>query len=136
MKGKVVCLFVFDVAEEIITSHVDLCRFQLRLARDDCGKTGFAEFYAFDPATGNRWELSAKAYLTPRQETLMAQDPYLIREMARHFAADLKGRGVSGVQIQASAFASLNGRPSQPLIDPHADLAKVTGSDWILPLTH
>ncbi len=92
-------------------------------------KTGYAEFYAFDPATGDRWKLPVKTYLTPRQETLMARDPYLIREMARHFAADLKRHGFPGVQIQASAFASLNGRPSQPLIDPQIDLARAAGSD-------
>jgi vitamin K-dependent gamma-carboxylase len=87
-------------------------------------KTGYVEFFAFDSGTGKRRELSVKTYLTSRQETLMAQDPYLIREMARHFAADLASRGLSEVKIQVIAFASLNGRPSQPLIDPQVDLAE------------
>jgi vitamin K-dependent gamma-carboxylase len=98
-------------------------------------KTGYAEFYAFDPATGRRWKLSLENYLTPRQETLMAQDPYLIREMARRFAADLRQRGFPDAQIRVNAFATLNGRPSQPLINPEMNLVGATPTGWIRPLT-
>lgn len=86
-------------------------------------KSGYAEFRAFDPATGNRWRLSAREYLTPRQETMMAQDPDLVRAMARRMAADLRERGYRQIQIQADSFATLNGRPSQRLLDPKVDLA-------------
>jgi vitamin K-dependent gamma-carboxylase len=96
-------------------------------------KTGYAEFYAFDPATGKRWELPVKSYLTPRQETLMAQDPYLVREMARRLAADLKDQ-FPDVQIRVNAYAALDGRPGQRLINPQVDLARAAGSGWILPL--
>jgi vitamin K-dependent gamma-carboxylase len=99
-------------------------------------KTGYAEFYAFDPATGKRWKLSLKKYLTPRQEMLMAQDPYLIREMARRLAAILKSRGFPNVQIRVNAFATLNGRSSQRLIKSQIDLARAAGSGWIVPLHH
>jgi hypothetical protein len=97
-------------------------------------KTGYVEFYAFDPATGRRWNLSAKDYLTPRQEVMMAQDPDLIRAMARRLAHDLKARGFTEVQIHADAFATLNGRPSQRLIDPTVNLAAPVPRGWILPL--
>jgi hypothetical protein len=56
-------------------------------------KTGYVEFYAFDPTTGRRWQLSTKDYLTPRQEIMMAQDPDLIRALARRLAKDLKAQG-------------------------------------------
>ena len=99
-------------------------------------KTGYVEFNAFDPASGRRWRISAEDYLTPRQEALMAQDPDLIRAMARHLAADLKKRGLEQIQIRADAFATLNGRPSQRMIDPNVDLASRVPSGWILPMVN
>jgi vitamin K-dependent gamma-carboxylase len=97
-------------------------------------KTGYVEFYAFDPATGRRWQLSARDYLTPRQETMMAQDPDLIRAMARRLARDLKAQGFTQIEVHADAFATLNGRPSQRLIDPSVNLAAQVPRSWIVPL--
>ena len=96
-------------------------------------KTGYAEFYASDPATGARWKLSLKKYLTPRQELMMAQDPYLIRALARRLAQDLRAEGHANVQIKVNAFATLNGHPSQRLIDPNIDLVGNADAGWILP---
>jgi hypothetical protein len=95
-------------------------------------KTGFAEFYAYDPANGRRWKL--RNDLTPRQEVMMAQDPYLIRELARRLAKDLRTQGNAGIQIKVNAFATLNGRPSQRLIDSDVDLAGPLAPGWILAL--
>ena len=64
----------------------------------------------------------------------MAQDPFMVRALARHIAADFSARGVTGVEVRADSFASLNGRPAQRLIDPHVNLAVPTSGDWILPL--
>ena len=97
-------------------------------------KTGYVEFYAFDPVIGRRWRLPARDYLTPRQETMMAQDPDLIRAFARHLAADLRKQGHPQIQIRADAFATLNGRPSQRMIDPKVNLAARVPGGWILPL--
>jgi hypothetical protein len=95
-------------------------------------KTGFVEFYACDRATGRRWKL--RNYLTPRQEMMMAQDPYLIRALARRLAKDLQAQGHPHVQIKVNAFATLNGRPSQRLIDSNIDLAGPVSAGWILAL--
>ncbi len=97
-------------------------------------KTGHAEFFAFNPASGQRWKLPVKNYLTPRQELMMSQDPYLIRAMARELSADLKRRGLGYVEVQADAVATLNGRPSQHLINPNVNLAGPLQCNWILPL--
>jgi len=97
-------------------------------------KTGYVEFYAHDPATGRRWKLSLKDYLTPRQEIMMAQDPYLIRAMARRLATDLQNQNCRPIEVKAEAFATLNGRPSQRLIDPEIDLTGETSPGWIIPL--
>ncbi len=96
-------------------------------------KTGYAEFYAFDPTTGAPWKLSVKKYLTPRQELMMAQDPYLILALARRLAQDLRAEGHLNVQIKADAFATLNGHPRQRLIDPNTDLVGKVAAGWILP---
>jgi len=97
-------------------------------------KTGYAEFYAFDPATGRRRKLSLNDYITPRQEMMMAQNPYLIRDMARHLAEDFKRREGRDLQIAVESFATLNGRSSQPLISPEVDLARSLGPGWIVCL--
>jgi hypothetical protein len=97
-------------------------------------KTGYVEFHAFDPDSARRWNISLDDYLTPRQKALMAQDPDLIRAMARHLGEDLKARGFTEIQIHADAFATLNGRPSQRIIDPAVDLAARVPSGWIVPL--
>ena len=94
-------------------------------------KTGYVEFYAVDPETGSRRKLSVKDYLTPRQEMMMAQDPYLIRQMARHLASSLE---TTHIAVTVEAFASLNGRPSQPLVDPGINLAGPTARGWIVAL--
>jgi hypothetical protein len=106
------------------------CAWRVMLAE----KTGYTEFYAHDPATGRRWRLPLKDYVTPRQEMLMAQDPYLIRALARRLAADLQKENCHPIEVKAEAFATLNGRPSQRLIDPEVDLAGPTPPRWIIPL--
>lgn len=97
-------------------------------------KTGFVEFHAVEPASGQRHRISTKEYLTPRQEMMMAQDPQLIRAFARHLSSELRSRGQPSVQIKVNAYASLNGRPSQPMINPAVDLAGPAPTGWIVPL--
>ncbi|HZV33581.1 MAG TPA: HTTM domain-containing protein [Verrucomicrobiae bacterium] len=99
-------------------------------------KSGYAEFYAFDPASDRRWKIPTEIYLTPRQEMMMDQDPDLIRQMARRMGDDLKQRGRRAVQINVESFATLNGRPSQRLINPGIDLAGPTTPGWILQLAY
>ena len=98
-------------------------------------KTGYAEFHAVDPATGQHRRIVTRDYLTPRQERMMAQDPQLIRAFAQHLSSELKSRGELNVRIKVQAYASLNGRPSQPIISPDVDLAGLVSSGWIVPLT-
>jgi len=95
-------------------------------------KRGTAAFIARD---GNKsWHIDPREYLTPRQVVMMAQDPYLIRAFARHLAEDLRKRGHPKIEIRTDAYATLNGRPSQRLIDPAADLAGPLKPGWIIPL--
>lgn len=106
------------------------CAWQVMIAE----KTGYVEFFALDPVTGRRRRLSVKDEITPRQEMMMAQDPYLIRQMALHLAKTLNASGIRSFEIRTEAFATLNGRPSQRLIDPEANLSKEPVSAWIIPI--
>ena len=97
-------------------------------------KTGYVEFCAHDRFRGRRTRIETRDYITPRQALLMAQDPYLIRELARRISDDFEARGERSVEISVDAFATINGRPSQRIVDPKANLARQTGGGWILPL--
>ena len=95
-------------------------------------KAGFTEFIARDTATGREWVVPAREYVTERQEKMMAQDPFMVRALARHIAADLRGRGFAGIEVRADAFATINGHPAQRLIDPQVDLAATVPPGWIV----
>lgn len=90
-------------------------------------KTGYVEFRALDPSSGWFARIKPERYITPRQQTLMAQDPFLIRQLALHIAEELRSKGHKNVRVFADAFATLNGSPSRPLIDPEHDFAADVG---------
>lgn len=92
-------------------------------------KTGYAEFFAVNPATGDRKEIALSEYITPRQQMMMAQDPFQIRAMARYL-----GQKFPGQEIHVDAFATLNGRPSQRLVRNDVNLAGPTVEPWVVPL--
>ena len=53
-------------------------------------KAGTTEFIASDRLTGRQWRLRPRNYVTGRQEKMMAQDPFMVRALARHIASDLR----------------------------------------------
>jgi len=93
-------------------------------------KRGHVTFDCVDRLEQRHWRVDPKTLLTPRQSVMMAQDPYLIRQFARHLSEQEGGR----IEVRADAFATLNGRPSQRLIDRTVDLSQPEIRDWILPL--
>ncbi|MGV3756618.1 MAG: HTTM domain-containing protein [Verrucomicrobiota bacterium] len=97
-------------------------------------KTGYVEFYAFNPDTGKRERLGVDHLITPRQKVMMAQDPGMIAQLARRLAEDFPTMGKSGWEVRADAWATLNGCPSQRLIRPDVNLAGPLPTDWIVPL--
>ncbi len=97
-------------------------------------KTGYVEFFAFDPATGTRERLGTSHLISPRQRVLMAQDPGMIRQLAVRLAEELSAQGKAGWEVRADAWGTLNGHPSQRLIRPEVNLAGPLPEDWIVPL--
>ncbi len=97
-------------------------------------KSGYVEFVARRPSAATEWRVPVSTYITERQERMMAQDPEMVRALARRIADDLRAQGMGDVEVRANAFASLNGRPVQPLVDPRVNLAGPLPSHWIVPL--
>jgi len=93
-------------------------------------KWGTAAFRVRHPETGEETEVDPADSLTRRQVHMMSTQPDMIRQFATHLA---DGRDV---EVYADVFVSLNGRPSERLIDPEADLATVGPScgrrSWVL----
>jgi hypothetical protein len=87
-------------------------------------KSGNVRFTAKERQTGRAVSIERAPALTPVQELALGRDPRLIIEFARHLAREVRARTGCEVAIFADAFASLNGRPAQRLIDPGVDLTR------------
>ncbi len=102
-------------------------------------KNGSVDFRVVEPATGRVFHASPAQYFTPFQTAMMAPQPDMVLEAAHIVAADFRARGVVRPAVYADAFAALDGRPMQRLVDPHVDLARETdglfNKPWILPMT-
>lgn len=98
-------------------------------------KNGSIVYRVRNPETGREWQVGPMRYLTWRQANEMTGQPDLILKLAHHIADDFRERGP--VEVRVDAFVSLNGRPAARLIDPNADLARVSDgiapASWILP---
>jgi vitamin K-dependent gamma-carboxylase len=92
-------------------------------------KTGYAEFFAVNPGTGERRQVPLSNYITLRQQMMMAQDPFQVRALAQYL-----GQQYPGWEIHTDAFETLNGRPSQRIVREDIDLAGPVPQDWIVPL--
>lgn len=101
-------------------------------------KYGDVRFFAYMPQSGQFMEVAHEPYLTPRQRSKMPDHPEMVRHFANFLGAELQATEGEPVVIYAWAMASLNGRPSQLLIDPSVDLTQTTlrfgENDWVLPL--
>jgi len=100
-------------------------------------KNGSVEFQVRNPLTNQTWQVRPREYLKPQQVKMMATQPDMILAFAHYLAEIYRAKGNADVEVRAEAFASLNGRPSQRLIDPSVDLSRVQDSfqpkPWILP---
>jgi vitamin K-dependent gamma-carboxylase len=103
-------------------------------------KTGQAEFEVRAADLPSPRLTFPERDLTPLQARMMATQPDMILDYAHFLAARARAEGHTQVEVYARATAALNGRPSQPLIDPRADLAAAPRtafgpSPWIVPLS-
>ena len=102
-------------------------------------KSGSTVFYIQNKANGETVQVNTRGYIEPWQERKMAGKPYMIWEFAQYLKKEHEAMGLD-VAVFVSAYASLNGRQYQELIDPEVDLASVSRptwghASWIRPLT-
>ena len=102
-------------------------------------KNGAVDFRVVEPSTGRTFRVSPSDYFTPYQTAMMSTQPDMVLEAARTVAADYRKRGLVEPAVYVDAFASLNGRAMQRLLDPTVDLARevdgLSNKTWILPMT-
>jgi hypothetical protein len=87
-------------------------------------KTGDVELRVVDRATGQRFTVSPRDELSPRQVAIMSTQPQMIIQYARHVAERFEQSGHRDVAVYADAFSSLNGHRTQRLLDPSYDLSE------------
>jgi hypothetical protein len=100
-------------------------------------KSGQASFYVRDKKTGREWEVMNRDFLNAHQEKQMSMQPDMLISFA-HFLADTFSRcGLNNPSVRVEARVTLNGMPSQLLLDPKIDLTTVQDGwehkSYILP---
>lgn len=103
-------------------------------------KGGEVQFVVSEPSSNRKINVDPRHYLTDLQLVEMVAQPDLILQMAHHIADDYRGRGHARVEVRAETRIALNGRRSEPLIDPEVDLAAQSdgwsAKPWITPAPH
>jgi hypothetical protein len=101
-------------------------------------KSGHTEFHLTDPVSKKKWTIHPANQLTRLQVKMMNTQPDMILQFAHRLAAQWRRKGYPQIQVRVHAFAALNGRPAQQLINPRQDLAKIPQGfghkEWITPL--
>jgi len=99
-------------------------------------KAGYANFKIVDRTNDEIFYIDNSDFLTPFQEKQMAFQPDFILEYA-HYLRNHFGKQGKEVEVYVESYVALNGRRSQPFINPSVDLTKVKESfarkKWILP---
>ena len=100
-------------------------------------KAGYAQFTIVDGVSGKRFAVDNADFLTPFQEKQMSFQPDFILEYAHMLGTHFQSQGHQQVQVYVESYVALNGRLSQPFIDPEVDLMQEWESfahqEWILP---
>ena len=85
-------------------------------------KAGHVTYEVTDPATGVRYQVGPDVVLTDWQAGVAATRPDLIQATAHLIAGHYADQGMAGVEVRADAWVTMNGRPSQRIVDPDLDL--------------
>ena len=100
-------------------------------------KSGYAQFKVVDKVSGKRFYVDNTDFLSAFQEKQMSFQPDFILEYAHFLANHFKSQGHQNIAVYVESYVALNGRLSQPYIDPNQDLTQVKESflhkTWILP---
>ena len=113
--------------------HVFSWRMKLR------NKLANGVFLVRDPQGDTELQVDPGWYLGRFQERRMLSRPDMIRQFAGHLHETIESQS-GELEVRARISASLHGRPTQPLVDPTVDLARVSFSlapaAWIVQLQY
>ncbi|MFN3784852.1 MAG: HTTM domain-containing protein [Spirosomataceae bacterium] len=100
-------------------------------------KAGTATFYVKDPKTGREGVVDNSEFLRPHQEKQMAMQPDMVLQFAHFLAEHYQKEGMPSPEVRAEVYVTFNGRPSQLLLDPTVNLARISDSwqhkKWLMP---
>ena len=100
-------------------------------------KAGYAQFKIMDKKSGKWFYVDNSDFLTPLQEKQMSFQPDFILEYAHYLKSHFESQGHQNVGVYVESYVTLNGRLSQPFVDPEIDLGEQEESfrpkTWILP---
>ncbi len=100
-------------------------------------KAGYAQFKIKNTKTGEQFLVDNTDFLTPFQEKQMSTQPDFILQFAHYLGNHFAAQSNQNVEVFVESYVALNGRLSQPYIDPNVNLMKQQESfrhkDWILP---
>ena len=100
-------------------------------------KAGYAQFKVVNSETGKRFYVDNSDFLTAYQEKQMSFQPDFILEYAHFLGDHFQQQGHQNVEIYVESYVALNGRKSQPYVNPEINLLEIEESfiskTFILP---
>lgn len=100
-------------------------------------KSGSATFYVKDKKTSKEGTVFNNDFLNLHQEKQMAMQPDMILQYAHFLAHYYQEKGMEEPLVRAEVYVTLNGKPSQLLIDPNINLTQLKDTwqpkKWVLP---
>ena len=103
-------------------------------------KRGHTDFRIINSDSNQEFYVNNEDFLTPFQEKQMSFQPDFIVEFAQFLGDYYTEKGMNNVEVYVDAFATLNGRKSERLINPKINLYGIKNSilhkEWINPYPH
>ncbi len=98
-------------------------------------KAGTSTFRIRNNANGSEFDIDNSQYLNQHQEKQMSFQPDMMIQYAHFIGNTFKANGMKDISVYCECFVTMNGEPSQLIIDPKTDLLKVNdnilNNNWI-----
>jgi len=120
--------FIFPLRHHVLSNNVLWTEHGLRFSWHVMisEKNGFTEFEIIDKNSSKIWIDSPSLNLSTIQEKQFSFQPDMIWQYAQYLKKEYHNKGYPNIEIYAHSKVALNGRASQPFINPKQDLLKVT----------